>query len=78
MAPTLSPEKLTPRLLKELLSYRQPLGVREILVYRSGQAYPVCPRCRSSLDREYMRFCDRCGQRLNWAHLRTAAVSRAC
>ena len=29
--------------------------------------FPVCPRCRGSLEREYQSFCDNCGQRLNWA-----------
>lgn len=28
--------------------------------------YPVCPRCDQTFEREYQRFCDRCGQRLAW------------
>lgn len=28
--------------------------------------YPICPRCNSSLDREYQNYCDRCGQALDW------------
>lgn len=28
--------------------------------------YPVCPRCKSTFERGYQKFCDRCGQRLSW------------
>ena len=48
------------------VSYRIPLQVTEVLQLPSGTAYPICPRCHSSLDREYKHFCDRCGQRLGW------------
>lgn len=46
--------------------YRLPLPVTRILVLRHGDAYPICPRCNCTVDREYMNFCDRCGQRLSW------------
>ena len=36
--------------------------------------YPVCPRCKLTLDREYQRFCDRCGQRLDWSRYDKAVV----
>lgn len=45
---------------------REAMPVVERVAYRSGDAYPLCPRCRIPLDREYQRFCDRCGQRLEW------------
>ena len=54
-------------LLVYALLFRIPAAVTECRAYRSGEAYPVCPTCRSSLDREYMAFCDRCGQRLEWS-----------
>ena len=46
--------------------YRLPIPVKEILLFDSGNSYPICPRCNSTIDREYMNFCDRCGQRLGW------------
>lgn len=48
------------------IMYRIPLAVTAILLFESGIGYPVCPRCDRTIDREYMRFCDRCGQRLGW------------
>lgn len=48
------------------LLYRIPKAVTEVRVYARGDSYPVCPSCRRSLDREYVDFCDRCGQRLDW------------
>lgn len=33
--------------------------------------YYLCPTCRIPLPREYMHFCDHCGQHLGWiTHLR--------
>ena len=48
------------------VSYRLPLPITEVVVLKSGSCYPRCPRCELSIDREYMNFCDRCGQRLEW------------
>ena len=48
------------------LSYRIPLPVTEVVVFRSGNGYSVCPRCDSLLDREYMSYCNCCGQCLAW------------
>lgn len=47
-------------------SFRLPMTVTEIHLFRNRTAYPVCPRCRMTLEREYQGFCDRCGQALNW------------
>ena len=61
---------------KTELSFRIPMAVTEIVHFsRLGASYPRCPRCRSDLDREYMSFCDRCGQRLDWTQLDRAIVS---
>lgn len=46
--------------------YRIPLPVTEVLALHHGDSYPLCPRCRTSMEREYMHYCDRCGQRLGW------------
>ncbi len=59
------------------VSYRIPLPVVEVVVFRSGDRYSVCPRCDSLLDREYMCFCDRCGQHLAWELLGHAMVVQA-
>lgn len=47
------------------LTYRIPMPVTEDIKTRDS-TYPLCPRCKISMDREYMAFCDRCGQRLSW------------
>ena len=57
---------------QELALYRIPMPVTEILVFVHGDGYPICPRCNMPLDREYMGFCDRCGQRLGWESFRLA------
>ena len=57
------------------VSYRIAMPVTEIVQYGSGgYAYPVCPRCRQSMDREYMGYCDRCGQKLSWVKLDNAKI----
>ena len=56
-------------------SYRLPLPIKEVIVLKSGSCYPKCPRCGLSIDREYMNFCDRCGQRLEW---RGFALGKVC
>ena len=59
--------------LTRALSYRLARPVTRLVRYApGGQCYPLCPRCRRTLDREYMGYCDRCGQKLNWAHLNDA------
>lgn len=57
-----------------LLSYRLAQPVTKIRQYPSGDAYSLCPRCDSCIDREYTQFCCRCGQRLGWQHLDDAIV----
>ncbi len=47
-------------------AFRLPMAVTEIHQFQNGSTYPVCPRCRITLDREYQNYCDRCGQALNW------------
>lgn len=50
-------------------SYRVPLPVKDVRTFANGNSYPICPRCAGTLEREYMCFCDRCGQKLNWKFL---------
>ena len=60
-------------LFMEAITYRIPLPVTKVIAL-TNTTYPICPRCTLSLDREYMSFCDRCGQRLNWDYLEHAKV----
>ena len=57
--------ELKPRRVTATL-YRIPMPVTKVLVLSYDGSYPICPRCNCTIDREYMRFCDRCGQRLGW------------
>ena len=64
--PFLAPKtKHSIRMFTDAVSYRIPLPVTKVIAY-TNTTYPVCPRCAVSLGREYMSFCDRCGQKLNW------------
>ncbi len=47
-------------------SYRRPMPVTELIVFCSGSGYYRCPRCGCTMEREFMAYCDRCGQCLNW------------
>lgn len=52
-----------------LASYRFALPVTELMVFETGQRtdyYYVCPRCGVTLEREFLGYCDRCGQHLDW------------
>ena len=73
-AATQTPKKL--RRISAIL-YRLPLPVTKVLVFSCGNSYPICPRCDCTTDREYMRFCDRCGQHLAWELFDHAKVIHA-
>ena len=30
--------------------------------------YPLCPRCNTTFEHDYQRFCGYCGQRLKWTY----------
>lgn len=51
-----------------------PMRVKQILQLPSGYAYPICPGCRITLDREYQSYCDRCGQCLDWNQFDKATI----
>lgn len=59
------------------ITYRTPRLVRRIIVYSDDAAYLICPMCKMSLDREYIAFCDRYGQKLNWKFFDHAKVVRS-
>ena len=58
----------------EALGFRRAMPVTITVVYRSGGAFPLCPRCGLPLEREYQNFCDRCGQKLSWRNYAHAEV----
>ena len=55
--------------LLSALSYRHGMRVRELMVFKSWRpetSFYVCPRCGITMEREFMKYCDRCGQCLDW------------
>jgi len=54
-------------------AYRTPMRITHLRKYRNA-AYYVCPRCGITLEREFMAYCDRCGQCLDWKGYRKAIV----
>lgn len=57
--------------------YCLPMSVAEIHVFprcHGTPSYPVCPRCRGTMESEYGAFCGRCGQRLDWGRYKEAKV----
>lgn len=61
-------------LVAEAVSYRLPLPVTEIVQYANDGCFSVCPRCRIPIERDYLNFCDRCGQKLTWSALHMARI----
>ena len=60
--------------LEDAISFRTPLPVNKILLFKNNYSFPICPRCNITLDREYQSFCDRCGQRLDWRKFSKAEI----
>lgn len=59
-------------------SYRIALPVTKLVRYpMRGYCYPLCPRCKKSMEREFISFCDRCGQRLSWDKIDDAQILTA-
>lgn len=56
------------------LSFRTEMPVTQVRLLEVDGAYPVCPRCKISMEREHQSFCDRCGQRLGWKDYKNAVV----
>ena len=59
----------------EDISYRTPRMVMQLRVVMDicGETgFYVCPRCNISLDREFMTYCNNCGQKLNWRNYQNA------
>ena len=61
--------------------WRVPIPVTELKVLSNcpgRPAYYVCPQCELTMEREFMFFCDRCGQRLSWRSCQTAKTIYCC
>lgn len=60
------------------VSYRIAIPVTKVVKYPSrGCCYPLCPRCKMSMEREYANYCDRCGQKLSWDRIDDAIILTA-
>lgn len=53
--------------------YRTPMQVTKLRKYRTT-AYYICPRCSITMEREFMAYCDRCEQCLDWKNYRKVEV----
>ena len=54
-------------------SYRISMAVTKLRKYQTTTYY-ICPRCNTTMEREFMAYCDRCGQCLGWIDYRKAAI----
>ncbi len=52
--------------------FRKQMPVAQVMIYSDGTGYYICPRCRVTMDREFVDFCDCCGQHLSWKNYRKA------
>lgn len=62
-----------------MLSYRIPMKVTDVMVFPRwpvDDIYYRCPRCQKLLDREFMAYCDSCGQCLDWQDYKKAKRTR--
>lgn len=44
--------------------------VTDAIVYHNHHTYFQCPNCKITMEREYQRYCDRCGQKLKWQSMK--------
>ena len=73
MRVSLSPDIFS-SLLLILAGYRMKIPVTEVILFPDGSSYYVCPRCHITMEREFMNFCDRCGQHLDWKDYKKARI----
>lgn len=60
-------------LILKFAQFHVPMLVTQLMVF-PNTTYYVCPCCKITLEREFMSFCDRCGQRLDWQKYRSAQI----
>ena len=56
------------KISQEQMAAKLHMSVRSYSYLESG------PSCHVTLDREFMAYCDRCGQRLDWEGYRNAKI----
>ena len=61
-------------LLLILAGYRMKMPVTGVMLFPDGNGYYVCPRCHVTMERDFMHFCDRCGQHLDWKGHKKAKI----
>lgn len=62
-----------------LMTYRVPMKVKAATIFPQfplDDIYYHCPRCQRLLDREFMAYCDCCGQCLDWRDYRKVKRTR--
>ena len=62
-----------------MLTYRIPMKVNEAIIFSrwpEDDIYYRCPRCQRLLEREFLSYCNLCGQCLNWRDYKKAKVIR--
>lgn len=47
-------------------SYRTPMQVTLVSLHPIDGTFPVCPRCKTTFEREFQAYCAYCGQCLGW------------
>lgn len=62
--------------VKESLSYRKPVKVKEMIMYADNTTFPVCPRCQATFEYSYIKYCGTCGQCLSWKNYNKAKIKR--
>lgn len=58
-------------------SFRIPMPVVKIHTFplmAGSPSFPICPQCGQALEREYLDYCNCCGQRLSWGSLKKATI----
>lgn len=73
----MTPNDLLLTLAEQELAYRAPKKVDAVRCFRKQdeiKAYPICPQCHITMEREYQAFCDRCGQKLDWSEFNNAVL----
>ena len=53
--------------------YRTPMQITHLRRF-GNSTYYVCPRCNVTMEREFVAYCDRCGQCLSWKSYKKATV----
>ncbi len=48
------------------LSFRCQKRIFEYQILNNNALFYICPSCRSTIEREYIRYCVNCGQHLSW------------